>query len=159
MIKQILTIAMITACFLSACKAKKNAETNRTEVSTSSETNVKITVANNTYVKKSYTEAGEQRMTITTQKEFDKIFGTRELKVDDIEATEIDFKKHYVVALVGVMPAYETRFLYKTANASTEKIDVKYRVKVKEDKPAAERPSIVVVVSKGFEGEVTIAKN
>lgn len=96
-----------------------------------------------------------ESMRITSQDHFDKVFGVARTMGKDGEPTSIDFKKSFVLALVGQPTEKETSFKIEQLKSEGENLELLYTIlQMDEDRSYTIHPCVILVVDKKYEKDV-----
>lgn len=139
-------VILLTALFITfSCTQQKANQTAK----------VPYTEAKNYFVKNTYKTNAVTSKKITSQQEFDDIFGMATTMGKDGKPTSIDFSKNYVIALIGVETNKPTDFLIK--NLVREKDDIILSYAIKEESTENSYtilPTKILIVSKQYDGNI-----
>ncbi|MDC8102253.1 hypothetical protein [Chryseobacterium rhizosphaerae] len=116
---------------------------------------VPYTEAKNYFVKNTYKTNAVTSKKITSQQEFDEIFGMATTMGKDGKPTSIDFSKDYVIALIGVETNKSTDFLIKNLVREKNSIILSYAIKEEgTENSYSILPTKILIVSKQYDGNI-----
>lgn len=96
-----------------------------------------------------------ESLRITSQDHFDKFFGVARTMGKDGEPTTIDFKKSFVLALIGQPTEKETSFKIEKLNTQGDNLELIYSIKQEqEDRSYTIHPCLILVIDKKHEKDV-----
>ncbi len=135
-------LIMLTACMLWACQSKES---------------VPFTVADHYFVNNNVEQLPMGK--IESQAEFERLFGMATVMGENGKPTPIDFSKEYIIAVSIPQTSFSTTIepvsLQKTADG---KIVFSYKVNKGEKMSYSILPSLIVVVDKKYDREVTLSE-
>lgn len=160
----VLLTAVVAGLILSSCGSTSN-KTEST-VKNSSENvsqieedgGVPYTVAASYFVKNTYKNDQIENLKITTQEEFEKVFGMAATMGADGIPTKIDFSKQYVIAVVGTVVEKETNFEVNSLVKTGNEIMLSYSVSTGKDLSFSIQPSLILILDKAWDGDVKFEK-
>jgi len=116
---------------------------------------VPYTEAKSYFVKNTYKSSEVSVKKITSQQEFDEIFGMATTMGKDGKPTSIDFSKDYVIALIGVETNKSTDFLIKNLVREKNSIILSYTIKEEgTENSYSILPTKILIVSKQYDGNI-----
>jgi hypothetical protein len=104
MTNKTISLAFAIALLLAACNSQKSEETSQqasTETPISMETDIPFSVAKNYFVRNDYKDAPLHLLKITSQADFDQVFGMATTMGANGKPTPIDFSAQYAVACIS----------------------------------------------------------
>lgn len=131
--KRIILFSLILSSLLIGCdttkkKSDKQIEETGIEV-LETETDISYIKANRYFVNNTLENKQVEYLKLTCQKDFDKYFGPSPVMGKNGEPTKIDFKKSFVLAIVGQVTDKETTFEVTSLKEKQNTIELKYRIK------------------------------
>ncbi|AJA70737.1 hypothetical protein HXZ81_12610 [Myroides odoratimimus] len=152
-------ILVVLAIVLTSCnigksnKAEIQEEIKEVEKLTTEE--VPYVVAKNYYVLNTVKNDKVESLRITSQDNFESYFGTAATMGEQGTPTSIDFKKSFVLALVGQPTDKDTSFEIKELVAKGDVLELSYTIKQsQENRSFTVHPCIILVVDKTNEKDV-----
>ncbi len=140
-----------------ACQnsTEKEKNTHKTENSTAMEKEIPFSIAKNYFVKKDIETVKNPK--ITTQKEFDQIFGMATTMSEEGKPTPIDFSKQFVIAVVLPETDIATE-LHAVDLIQNEEEKLIFTYQKEEDKKISHtiKPLLMVLVDNKYQGEVIL---
>lgn len=145
---------LIASASLAGCgsaKEKKNESVTTVEQTSG----IAYTVANRYFLKNTVKEIPSPK--ITTQEEFDSLFGMATVMGPDGRPTEIDFSKQYVIAVSKPETDIDTELapvgLQKNAAGD---VVFTYKVTTGEKRSYTIVPCLIIIVDKAYDGNVVL---
>ncbi len=113
--------------------------------------------ANNYFVKNTFKDGDLKSPKITTQEEFDKVFGAATVMGDNGKPTQIDFANQYVVTYIHKETDLTTTLSVESF-VKNEKGELVFNYKVTEGEKQSftTKPVLIIVVDKKYEGNVVL---
>lgn len=158
MIKNVLVIAMF-AIVLGSCNTAKNEKVDgvnaiETKEETKSEA-VPYAIAKGYYVLNTVKNEKVESLRITSQDHFDRFFGMAAVMGKDGKPTEIDFKKSFVLALVGQPSEKDTTFEIAKLVENGDALELTYVIKQEDEvRTFTTHPCVILIVDKTYEKDV-----
>jgi hypothetical protein len=162
--KNVLGVAVVAAFVISSCNSGKsttgNANVHAVEEVSAQDTSTKVpfTTAENYFVKNTYKNEQVENLKITTQEEFDKIFGMAATMGDRGMPTRIDFSKQYVIAVIGTVTNKKTDFTVNDLLQKSKEIVLNYTLATGEELSFSIQPALLLVVDDTYKGELKFEK-
>lgn len=158
MIKNVLIIAMF-AIVLGSCNTAKNEKAdgvNAIEVKEEAKSEaVPYTVANGYFILNTVKNEKVESLRITSQDHYDRFFGMATVMGKDGKPTEIDFKKSFVLALVGQLSEKDTTFEIAKLVDNGDTLELTYAIKQEDEvRTFTTHPCVILVVDKAYEKDV-----
>lgn len=160
MIKSIFTLAIISSLIITSCNTtsnKNNNEPKNTNTSVS-DNDIPFVEAHNYYVKNTYVGDQLSNPKITTQKDFEDIFGMATTMGNDGKPTEIDFSKQYVIAIIDKITDKLNTLKISSLKQKDSKIVLTYEFKEGKKLSYSIQQFILLIVDNKYQGEVIIEK-
>lgn len=162
MTNKILAIALTAALFTSACG--NNQEATETEnvttqaVAQPTETDVPFVVAQNYFVRNDYQDKELHSLKITTQADFDNVFGMAATMGANGQPTALDFSKQYVIACIA--PTSDTIHSLEAGSLkkSGDTLTLTYKQTDGEKRSFTSRYAILLIVGNEYQGEVKLQR-
>lgn len=163
MIKSIYTLAIFSSIIIASCNTvSKNTNNDEKNIS---QTNVKSTnkeipfiEAKNYFVKNTYKVGQLNNPKITSQKDFEEIFGMAAIMGKKGKPTEIDFSKQYVIAVIAEVTDKSTILKATNLQQKDNNIILTYEFKEGEKQTYSIQPFILLVIDNKYQGEVILEK-
>ncbi|MDO5607141.1 MAG: hypothetical protein Q4G08_01675 [Capnocytophaga sp.] len=156
--KSLLCVLLASSSILLACKNQTQTPQNTT--SPVIENNVQLkdipfVVAERYFVNNSVTDIDSPK--ITTQEDFEKIFGMATVMGENGRPTQIDFSKQFVIALIKPETNRPTELTAVSLQMNTEnELLFAYKSKIGEPQEYTIRPCLVIVVDKKNDGMIVL---
>lgn len=156
--KNIFTVAIVAALFVSCNSGNQSAEKSKEENNTETVTGAEITYkkAENYFVKNDVT--GTVPTKITSQEEFDNYFGMATTMGENGKPTAIDFSKEYVIVIDHIPTKNKTEIILSGIEKKGEDILVNYTINEGENAGFEMRPFLMLIVNKDTDGNVILNK-
>lgn len=161
-----LLLTTIAVCFaVSSCNSTKstsgNDNVNSVEKLTEkvADGDVPYELAKNYFVKNTHKNEAVEELKITTQEQFDDIFGMATTMGEKGMPTKIDFSKQFVISVIGTVTNKATDFTIDGLLKDGSDITFKYTEKVGEEMSYSIQPSLIVIVYKSYDGNLISKKN
>lgn len=113
---------------------------------------VPYTKAQHYFVNNTCNESGVKK--ITSQNEFDAIFGMAPVMGEGGAPTAIDFSKSYVIAIIGDVSNRTPEIQINSLKQIDGKIEVGYSINDKEETTYSTKPCAILIVDNEYQGEV-----
>ncbi|MEK6494107.1 hypothetical protein [Myroides odoratimimus] len=155
--KKNVLILLLGAIMLGSCNtAKKESLGNEIELSdTDKLQEVEYELAHGYFVKNTVKNDKVESLRITSQDHFESYFGAAATMGEQELPTSIDFKKSFVLALVGQPTDKDTSFEIKELVAKGEVLELSYTIKQsQENRSFTIHPCVIIVVDKTKEKDV-----
>ncbi len=146
--KRIITTAII-CLFTTICLAQSIKKT--------SEVAIPYKVTKGYFVKNTFKKDQLAEPKITTQKQFDAIFGTASFMGENGKPTTINFKKQYVIAVTIKETDLNTTLTPISLKKKSGKIVFDYTIVTGEKQTATMRPLLLIVVANTYKGKIVTA--
>ncbi len=160
-----LLLTAVVVCFaVSSCNSTKsttgNDDVNSVEKATEKVTDRHISyeLAKNYFVKNTHKNEAVEELEITTQEQFDDIFGMAATMGEKGMPTKIDFSKQFVIAVIGIVTDKATDFTVDGLLKDGSDITFKYTEKVGKEMSYSIQPSLIVIVDKSYDGNLKFEK-
>lgn len=160
---KIATLALITLAFVSCNETKgtitkQDSETLKSVSPTTKEIMVPFTTASNYFVRNDFKEAELQGVLLTSQSEFDKIFGFATTMGVNGKPTMIDFTKQNVIACIGATSEMENILSVSTIKQVGSELVVNYSLDEGKKQTFSSRNFVAMLVDKNYSGAVKLVK-
>ncbi|ALU27680.1 hypothetical protein HX045_16475 [Myroides odoratimimus] len=154
--RSILMLLLGTILLGSCNTAKKESTENEIELSdTDKQQEVKYELAKGYFVKNTVENDKVESLRITSQDHFESYFGTATTMGEQGVPTSIDFKRSFVLALVGQPTDKDTSFEIKELVAKGDVLELSYTIKQsQENRSFTIHPCVILVVDKTNEKDV-----
>lgn len=150
---------IVSSCSSTNSKTGSNVKDSIENVTQSADDgDVSYTVAKNYFVKNTHKNDQIENLKITSQEEFENVFGMAATMGEGGIPTIIDFSKQYVIAVVGTIVEKETDFEVNSLVKKGNQILLSYTVSNGKDLSFSIQPSLVLVLDKRFDGDVKFEK-
>jgi len=150
--KTIKNIFIILSCvfMFTACE-----NTNKTKKNTTNDAVISYKIAKNYFVKNTVDEIENPK--ITSQEDFDEIFGMATTMGEDGKPTSIDFSKEFVIAVILPETDISTE-LQPIDLIENEKNNLIFTYKKEEGEKLSHtiKPALILIVDNNHKGEVTL---
>lgn len=159
MIKNILLLAVFTM-ILGSCNTNKNSKSvdNNTKIEKEErlrEEPIAYVEARGYFVLNTVKNEKVESLRITSQDHFDKFFGVARTMGKEGEPTVIDFKKSFVLALVGQPTDKETSFKIEKLTSVGDNLELVYEIEqLEEERSFTIHPCVILVIDKKYEKDV-----
>lgn len=156
--KKIFLLAALSCCLLlhSCASTGKNEAAKQDDSSAVAATSVPFLEAKNYFVKNNVQPENLVNPKITSQAEFDNIFGMATTMGEQGKPTPIDFSKQYVIALVGKPTDKATTLTATSLTKSGNTITLGYTETVGEKQSYTIQPFLILVVDNQYQGDVKL---
>lgn len=165
MIKRIFLFTLSAGLLAVSCQSNTNQNNNSTNTSDTSENvlsekipDIPFTEAERYFVKNTYNNSKTEELKITSQEEFDRIFGMAAVMGEDGTPTSIDFAKVYVLAVIGTVTDTATTISASSLKQVGDHLVLDYTVKEEGKQSFTVHPVLLVLVDKQYQGEVRFNK-
>lgn len=156
-IKYLLIVSVILiSCSPKISKTEKSALPAAVNTATAS-LEIPYIVAERYFVNNDYKKADPHNPTITTQTQFDSIFGMA--PVMGSKPTPIDFSTQYVLFVIGELTQKKTEIIPISLQQQDGTILFNYKIAEGEQIMATIQPALIMVLDKKYKGEVKLVKN
>jgi hypothetical protein len=152
MTTKVLGFLMLTAAFFASCKSAEKGT--KTENVKTTESKVPYTVANRYFVKNTFEPSQFPNPKISSQEEFDALFGAAAVMGADGSPTPIDFSKQFVIAVTTASTDKATAFSVNSLTKKDNIITLSYKMTVGEKQSFTMRPVLILIVDNKYSGEV-----
>lgn len=120
-------------------------------------TDIPFAIAQNYFVKNDAQIPEDPK--ITTQSDFDSIFGNATLMGEDGQSTPIDFEQQFVIAVVLDQSDFATKIEpMDLRKLDSEKIQFRYAVTVGERQQYISQPALILVADKKHEADIVLKR-
>ena len=109
---------------------------------------------NGYFVKNTFTKDILSKAKITTQKEFDSIFGAAAYMGKDGTPTSINFKRQYVIAVIDKESDFNAKLSPISLKKRVDKIQFEYKISLGSKQTFTVRPFTMILVDKKYTGKV-----
>lgn len=162
MTKTILPLTITVLLFFNACSSSKTTDEKKQEslsqTMKSTESDVPFLEAKNYFVNNTYEDGGLSNPKITTQADFDMIFGMATTMGENGKPTPIDFSKQYVIALIEQKNDRDANIEIKSLKKIGNTITLAYHLAEAQKQTYIIRPFVLLIVDKQYQGSVQIQK-
>ncbi|QQT26195.1 hypothetical protein [Sphingobacterium spiritivorum] len=165
MIKRIFLFTLSAGFLAVSCQSNTNQDNSSKNAADTSENvlsekiaDIPFTEAEHYFVKNTYTNSKPEELKITSQEEFDRIFGMAAVMGEDGTPTSIDFAKVYVLAVIGTVTDTATTISASTLKQVGDHIVLDYTVKEAGKQSYTVHPVLMILVDKQYQGEVRFNK-
>lgn len=148
---------LLAATLLGACHSTPESGQNTPPAaSAATGASVPFTEARNYFVSNTYPDQALHSVTITSQAEFDKIFGMATTMGPDGRPTPIDFSRQHVLAVIAPASDKEPRLEAGTLQQSDRGLTLTYRLTEGPAGPTETRPALLLLVDNQYSGDVQL---
>ena len=158
-------ILLLVSIIMVACSPKVDTKTEDTagtgsvKTASSSLVDIPYTFAKRYFVKNDYKKADHPNPKITSQEEFENIFGMARVTGEDGKPTPIDFSTQYVIGVIGELTNKNTEILPLSLKQADGSIELNYKVTEGAQRSATIQPVLILIVENKYTGEVKLVKN
>lgn len=158
--KSILAVSVFVGLAFASCgtKTAKNAAEGEAAKPNQSEVAVPFVEARNYFVSNTFREGQLADPKIESEEEFDAVFGMARTMGEGGKPTEIDFSKQYVIAVVGKVSDRSPAMAPVSLRQKKGKIILTYSYKEGEKQSYTSQPSLILIVSKQYQGAVELER-
>lgn len=114
--------------------------------------------ANNYFLKNNSNEKGNGFIKIESQEDFNKFFGSAATMSENGKPTEIDFSENYVIALTEKETNKTTDIVVKEITKENNVVKLTYSVKEGAENSYTTKPVKILIVSKKYDGNISLNK-
>ncbi|MBZ4191290.1 hypothetical protein [Niabella beijingensis] len=150
-------IILLAACNTGSAPAKTETAP-QTTVAAKESTPVPFTVASHYFVKNDYTDGTLSNARISSQKDFDAIFGQAAVMGKDGSPTPVDFTKQYVIAVINPVSDSAVLLENPVLQADNGRIIFSYEEKKGAKQSFSTRPFLLLIVDNQYKGDVLTIK-
>ena len=144
------SLLIILSVLLMSCKTSKDAS----QLST-----IPFEKAKGYFFKNNADLSGITNNKISTQEDFNKLFGSATLMGPTGKPTVIDFSKQYVIPVVKDEVDYPAELTPISLSKENDSLILKYRYKVQDQKKTfTSRPTFLIIVDKKYDGSVVLVE-
>ena len=143
---------ILTAILITIVSSISTAQTKHKKIL--DEINIPFQVINGYFVKNTFTEDHFPKAKITTQKEFDEIFGAAAFMGENGTPTAINFKQQYVIAITQKETDLNTTIFPISLKKNADKILFEYKIVTGKPQSYTIKPLIMILVNKRYKGKV-----
>jgi hypothetical protein len=160
---KIAAVTLISLVFVS-CNETKNtitkqdSESLKSVLPTTKEIMVPFTTVSNYFVKNDFKEAELQGVLLTSQAEFDKIFGFATTMGGNGKPTEINFTKQNVIICICATSEMENKLTVNAIKKVGAKLVVIYSLEEGKKQTFSSRNFVAMLVDKNFSGAIELVK-
>ena len=115
--------------------------------------------AKNYFVKNTYKNKKVATLKVTTQEEFDKVFGPAAVMGENGKPTQIDFSKQYALAVIAPITDKQTSVTANSLTYRDTEIVLDYKITEGERQSFTIQPFLLIVVDREHGGQVKFKKN
>lgn len=115
--------------------------------------------AKNYFVKNTYKNKEVATLKVTSQEEFDKVFGPAAVMGENGKPTQIDFSKQYALAVIAPITDKQTSVKANSLSYRDTEIVLDYKITEGEPQSFTIQPFLLIVVDKEHSGPVKFEKN
>lgn len=115
--------------------------------------------AKNYFVKNTYKNKEVATLKVTTQEEFDKVFGPAAVMGENGKPTQIDFSKQFALAVIAPITDKQTSVTANSLTYRDTEIVLDYKITEGERQSFTIQPFLLIVVDKEHSGQVKFEKN
>jgi hypothetical protein len=120
---------------------------------------IPYTIAKNYFVNNDYKIEDHPAPKITSQQEFDRIFGKARVMGENGKPTSIDFSKQYVLSVIGQPTDHNTEITPISLKQNAGNILFRYKITEGEKRLVTIQPMLLLIVENKYQGEVQLIKN
>lgn len=157
--RTILTIALISCLAVVSCNTKSEKKTTETVAPADVATDVPYTEAKNYFVKNTFKEGQLSNPKISSQQQFDAVFGMARTMGENGKPTPIDFTRQYVIAIVIPVTNIATTLSVNTLKQKDNAIILNYDVEEGKKQSYSTQPALLLIVDSTYQGEVITERN
>ncbi|MGN6438806.1 MAG: hypothetical protein ACTHMM_19840 [Agriterribacter sp.] len=155
------TLAMMAMLLFFACNSNKTTETAGQDAATGTapapeEINVPFTEARNYFVKNTYGDDAPSTVKITSQADFDTIFGMAATMSERSKPTLMDFSKQYVIGYIGKATDKPTELTVSSLVKKGNEMILLYNQLEGDKQSYTSRPFLLLIVDNAYEGELKV---
>lgn len=160
----LLSLAIVAGFTISSCNSTKSTTGNEAANSVEKVTDqvadadVPYVVAANYFVKNTHKNDTVENLKITTQEQFDNVFGMATTMGEGGKPTQIDFSKQFVLAVIGTVTNKETDFAVNGLVKKDDDVTFSYTETIGKEMSFTIQPSLAVIVDKSYDGTVKFEK-
>lgn len=164
MIKSMLRLTLILAIssfIFCSCQVKNNTQKAQDNISQEDKSvksvekeDIPFIVAEKYFVKNTVNSINNPK--ITTQENFDNIFGAGAVMGKDGLPTKIDFDKQYVIAVINPETEYNTTITPVNLQKDSNNLVFTYKVDKGERQTHTIRPCLILIVNSNYGGEIIL---
>ena len=165
MVSKIFSIAIVAGIVFSACNTtSKNTDNeklsgaNESTTVANAEQDIPYTIANRYFVSNTYKDGDLKNPKITTQTQFDALFGMATIMGPNGKPTPIDFSRQYVLGVIGELTDRNTGISLISLKQNANTILLNYKITEGEKSMATIRPMLLIIVDNKYEGDVKLVK-
>lgn len=114
--------------------------------------------AKNYFVKNTYKNEEVATLKITSQEEFDKVFGPAAVMGENGKPTQIDFSKQYALAVIAPVTDKKTNVVANSLTYRDTEIVLDYKITEGESQSFTIQPFLLILVDKEHSGPVMFEK-
>lgn len=114
--------------------------------------------AKNYFLKNNSNDSGNSFIKIESQEDFDKYFGAAATMSENGKPTGIDFSENYVIALTEKQTNKTTDIVVKEITKEDDNVKLTYSVKEGEENSYTIKPVKILIVSKKYDGNISLNK-
>jgi len=158
-------IAIITAIVFGSCNSmsktadKVQPDSSGSTTPVAAAQDVPYTIAQHYFVNNTYHDGDLVNPKISSQEEFDKLFGPAAVMGKNGPPTNIDFSKQYVIAVIGKLTDRGTSITISSLKQKGNVISLTYKLNEGEKGMSIIRPAILIIVDQKYQGEVKLVES
>ncbi|MFC6100495.1 hypothetical protein [Olivibacter domesticus] len=114
--------------------------------------------AKNYFVKNTYKNEEVATLKITSQEEFDNVFGPATVMGEKGKPTQLDFSKQYALAVITPVTNKETSLRVNSLTYRNTEIVLDYKITEDESQSFTTQPFLLILVDKEYSGSVNFEK-
>ena len=145
------------ACNSNTADTKSN-ENSSIDSTTNAVTNVPFTLAKNYFVKNTFKQDSLTNPEITTQKDFDAVFGMASTMSADGKPTPIDFSMQHVLAVIQPVTDKATTLTVESLTQKENNIVLNFSKAEGEKQSFSTRPYLLLIVDNKYNDKVKVQK-
>jgi hypothetical protein len=160
--KRIVTLALVSLAFVSCSETKSTVPEQHSEpvtvASATEEVVVPFALLSNYFIKNDFKEADLQGVLITSQAEFEKVFGAAATMGANGKPTAIDFTAQNVIACIGATSDMENKLTVNDVKSVGTSLVVNYSIEEGKKQSFTSRNFVGLLVDKKYTGAVELVK-
>lgn len=160
--KLVLMYSLIISFLLISCNSNQKADNNQQNESViKSEINddskeIPFSIAEHYFVKNNYDKTGVLK--ITTQEEFDEIFGAAAVMGKDGLPTKIDFSSSYIIAVIGETSNKEPKIKINDLKQKGDSLFLDYSITENKEVSYTTKPTEILILENKYQGIIKADK-
>lgn len=157
--KKTASVLLVAALAMVSCQnAKPVSDKETASAETGMNMKVPFVVAKNYFIKNTVGDKPTFVEKITTQEDFEALFGAAATMGESGMPTRIDFAKQYVIAVLNPSTDMLTSLNMPTLSKNGNTITLAYEEKVEGKQSYTMRPNLILVVDNQYQGEIKTVK-